>query len=306
MVCFKSFPSLLVVIASVIAVSAEANSQEKESHLTPSSSRKLAYYPYRSPPFQIQSTEYPNLCITPEEIALFASVSLEECDEEETKQKWVADDYGRIHTESDGKLCLSNKGAKLVRCWRPSRFKNMFAWDAFTNTLKRRANGTKGLAILAPDGTDAAGTYLSQWKSNPSLFVTKEDLPLTEFQIRSNLNSLCLTSGKKDQNPSLEECDSSKNHQIWELNEYNVFRLSRTSGQKCLFKGPNRFLKSGPGACAGGKKSSFVYDAITSSIIHERGGSSAFTVDEETNTVVLSYQSPSKKELQQWSLVAPS
>lgn len=303
MIYFKYLPSLLFAIASVVANGAEDNSHEKERHLRPSSSRKLAYYPYRSPPFQIQSTEYPDLCMEAESITLFAPVSLQECDEEETKQKWVADDYGRYHTESDGTLCLSNKRAKLVRCWRPRTYKNMLAWNAFSNTLRRRQNGTRSLGISLPAEIDSS-VSVYKWKAIPSLFVTMEDLPLTEFQIKSTLNSLCLTSGTKDETPHLEECDSSKNHQIFELYRGSVFRNSKTSGQKCLFKGPSWSLKSGTGGCFG-KKSSFMYDAVTSSIIHRRGGAATFTVDVETNQVILTNQDPSRKELQQFSLVAP-
>jgi len=284
----------------------------KDSPQTAAGSRRQLAGKDRSPPFQIKSIERPDLCIQASVLAKKEPLAIQECDNNEGKQKWTADDDGRLRSKDDDTLCMQQGGKKirLGRCGSVRSWKNQFAFDAFDDTIKSRKNGRKTLGIADLNeplaGKDIlAGLDLSlkTWSIDPpTIFVSKGDIP-SEFQIKSKLNSLCLTSSKAGQNPRLLECGTSMIQQVWEVDSSGRIGTSRTANKKCLFKGEDATLKNGGGGCHG-KKSVFMYDAFTSSIIHERGGAWAFSVDVNLNEVVLMRQGSSKKALQEWSLEA--
>jgi len=275
--------------------------------------RKLAADHYRSPPFQIKSIEGPHLCIASTELSVMNVLTVERCDNNSTAVDWTTDKSGRIHTVTDDSLCIKNGGGtiKIGHCFPISSWKNLFAFNAFFDTINSRKNGRKTVGIRdSNEPLEGKTLYYSKgplalntWSIDPpDLFVSKADIP-SEFQIKSTLTSMCITSSKRDENPRLVECDATKNHQIWSVNNSNTIGTSRTAGRQCLFKGKYALLRTGRGGC-GGKKAHFMYDAFTSSIIHQRGGDWAFTVDVGLNEVVLSVQDASKSELQEWELVA--
>jgi len=268
----------------------------------------------RSPPFQIKSIERSDLCIEASILVKQELLTIQQCDDNASKQEWTMDDDGRLHAKDDDTLCVKHGGGtvKLGPCGEAKSYKNLFAFNAFYDTINSRKNGFKtfGIADLNEPLEGKTIRYgrslsLNTWSIDPpTLFVSKADIS-SEFQIKSKLNSLCLASSKKGENPRLVECDSSNQHQIWEVDSFGDIGTSRTAGKKCLFYGTDvSALRVGRGACGSSKKSSFMYDAFTSSIIHQRGGDWAFTVDVDLNEVVLGFQDASKKELQEWSLVA--
>lgn len=281
----------------------------------------------RSPPFQIKSktqldTPYStngkkiDLCVQMEEAGVDGSdLIVQKCVEDRISQQWSADQFGRFHSMTDVGLCMSAIDGMVKKCNFNRR--NPLSIDAFSGTINTRKNGFKTLSYN-PDAEEVRGSRVfstkfgsaNEWDIVPStVFQSQEDLTLDEILIKLKADpSKCVAASSLDRKSPLviEACDPSNNKHLWKYDEGKIHIANRE--KKCIVKG-SPWSNGDPELYIGtpcrrlSKNKVFIYDAVTSKIVHQRNNFKAFTV--EGNDVVLSYNHPQNNAVQEFLLEAP-
>ena len=96
------------------------------------------------------------------------------------------------------------------------------------------------------------------------------------------------SSLKRKSDITLGECDATKSTQVWKVHDGSVLTLANADIQNCIVKGSNGRLKLGK-SCAriSSTNKAFIFDGISSAIIHKRRGYQAFTAI--NGTVMMMY-----------------
>ena len=228
-------------------------------------------------------------------------------------QQWLVDQFGRFHSNTNRDLCISIIGGKVKKCNFNSR--NTLSINAFSDSIVVRKNGRDSISY-DKDAQEVLGSrvstrgFASLWDINPSnLFQSKDDLPLDKFLIKFKADrSKCIVaSSLKRLSPLvIESCDPSNNKHLWKF-EGGMIQIENRK-TKCIVKG-SPFRNGSPELYIGTpcrrlrKNKRFMYDAVTSKIVHARNNLNAFTV--KGDDVVLSYNKPKNNAAQQFILEAP-
>lgn len=260
----------------------------------------------RSDEFQIQSKTQVDLCIQAQESESDESsyfIVVQTCSTSSVEQKWSVDQYGRFHSKPNPSLCIKKDGT-VSKC-NMNFNRNIFSFNAFDDTICSR-NGNFALGWTSGSRVSFSRSSSNQgWNLVPSLFLSKDDLPLEQFLIKSKADSsLCIEASSLQRGAPflLEPCDTDKITQLWKADDSGVIRIASRETKCTMVKGGSLEIAS---PCRRIRnKHMFMYDSISSKIVHKRNGRSAFTIADD-NTIEISNKDPSKDAIQQWLLEAP-